>query len=67
MLALAPRRSHFLNLRCGAIFPGWYSVPLMQNRKKMGIKNCDITAYANDYAQAMGRNPFASKDPIVKE
>merc|ERR1712127_350552 len=33
---------------------GWYSVPLIQNRKKMGVKNCDITAYANDYAQAMG-------------
>jgi len=32
----------------------------------MGVKNCDITAYANDYTQAMGRNPFAAKDPIVK-
>jgi hypothetical protein len=42
-------------------------VPLMQNRKKMGIRNCDITAYANDYAQAMGRNPFARKEPIVKD
>jgi hypothetical protein len=41
-------------------------VPLMQNRKKMGIKNCDITAYANDYTQAMGRNPFATKEPIIK-
>mmetsp|Transcript_25003 Transcript_25003/g.48602 ORF Transcript_25003/g.48602 Transcript_25003/m.48602 type:complete len:145 (+) Transcript_25003:66-500(+) len=46
---------------------GWYSVPLMQNRKKLGIKNCEITQYANDYSMAMGRNPFARKEPIVKQ
>jgi hypothetical protein len=44
---------------------GWYSKPLMQNRKKFGVTNCEITRYANDYAQAMGRNPFARKEPIV--
>ena len=46
---------------------GWYSVPLMQPRKKLGVKNCEITAYANDYCQAMGRNPFARKEPIVAQ
>eukprot|EP00284_Hemiselmis_tepida_P005549 CAMPEP_0174924874 /NCGR_PEP_ID=MMETSP1355-20121228/7540_1 /TAXON_ID=464990 /ORGANISM="Hemiselmis tepida, Strain CCMP443" /LENGTH=144 /DNA_ID=CAMNT_0016170729 /DNA_START=56 /DNA_END=490 /DNA_ORIENTATION=+ len=46
---------------------GWYSKPLMRERKKLGISSCEITQYANDYSMAMGRNPFARKDPIVKQ
>mmetsp|Transcript_41932 Transcript_41932/g.102827 ORF Transcript_41932/g.102827 Transcript_41932/m.102827 type:complete len:147 (+) Transcript_41932:105-545(+) len=45
---------------------GWYSKPLMPNRKKLGIKSCEITEYANAYSMAMGRNPFARREPIVK-
>ena len=39
----------------------------MPNRRKLGIKSCEITQYANDYSMAMGRNPFARKEPIVKQ
>jgi len=46
---------------------GWFSQPLMPNRRKLGIKSCEITQYANDYSMAMGRNPFARKEPIVKQ
>mmetsp|Transcript_11853 Transcript_11853/g.23691 ORF Transcript_11853/g.23691 Transcript_11853/m.23691 type:complete len:149 (+) Transcript_11853:50-496(+) len=45
---------------------GWYSKTLMDGRKKFGVSNCEITSYANAYCQAMGRNPFARKEPIVK-
>ena len=44
---------------------GWHSVPLMPGRKRFGTKQCEITAYADAYSSAMGKNPFARKDPIV--
>ena len=44
---------------------GWWSVPLMPDRKRQGTKACEITKFADDYAQAMGRNPFQRKPPIV--
>mmetsp|Transcript_21889 Transcript_21889/g.34301 ORF Transcript_21889/g.34301 Transcript_21889/m.34301 type:complete len:148 (-) Transcript_21889:2016-2459(-) len=46
---------------------GWFSEPLMKSRKKFGLKSNEITSYADAYTQAMGRNPFAKRDPIVKQ
>mmetsp|Transcript_59628 Transcript_59628/g.141800 ORF Transcript_59628/g.141800 Transcript_59628/m.141800 type:complete len:146 (+) Transcript_59628:49-486(+) len=46
---------------------GWHSVPLMQGRKRFGATSCEITAYADAYSAAMGKNPFARKDPIVPQ
>uniref|UniRef100_A0A7S0MTP8 Protein FAM183A n=1 Tax=Cryptomonas curvata TaxID=233186 RepID=A0A7S0MTP8_9CRYP len=45
---------------------GWYSRPLMPNRKKFAVKNCEVTVYANDYITMMGRSPYATKEPIAK-
>ncbi|KAJ1484250.1 hypothetical protein T484DRAFT_1797575 [Baffinella frigidus] len=43
---------------------GWHS---MQGRKRFGATSCEITAYADAYSAAMGKNPFARKDPIVPQ
>ena len=43
---------------------GWWSVPLMPDRKRQGTKACEITKFADDYAQAMGRNPSNGSLPL---